>query len=74
MFIVWEREGVGKDLMDVTESTFSSANCCRCVCFLNLIIQVILEGGTKVGSVTFFPLKMTIVTQKLPISTAYCGK
>ena len=39
-----------------------------------LVIQIILEGGTKVGSVTFFPLTMTIVTQKLPISTAYCGK
>lgn len=38
-----------------------------------LTVKVILEGGTKVGSVTFFPLKMTMVTQKLPISTAYCG-
>ena len=60
--------------MDVTKSTFSTVHCCRSLCFLNLIIQVILEGGTKVGSVTFFPLKMTMVTQKLPISTAYCGK
>ena len=36
--------------------------------------KVILEGGTKVGSVSFFPLKLDLVEQELPISTDYCGE
>lgn len=38
-----------------------------------LTLKVILEGGTKAGSVSFFPLKLTLVEQELPISTDYCG-
>ncbi|XP_078381676.1 uncharacterized protein LOC144664433 isoform X2 [Oculina patagonica] len=37
-----------------------------------LTLKVTLEGGTKVGSVSFFPLKLELVKQELPISTDYC--
>jgi len=38
-----------------------------------LTLKVTLEGGTKVGSVSFFPVKLELLEQKLPISTDYCG-
>lgn len=38
-----------------------------------LTLKVFLEGGTKVGSASVLPLKVEVVSQKLAISTEYCG-